>query len=80
MNHDKYDIIRRMPMATTEDFYQIVRILNSECGKGNWEMRPRKVLKEFKSKEKYNISMPVVRDIYVPKENQTAIAMLELLK
>ena len=80
MDPEKYEVVRRMPLKTREDFYQVVRILNSECGKGNWEIRPRKTLKEFKTNEKYGRNYTVFRDIYIPKEHDTAISLLMLLQ
>jgi hypothetical protein len=80
MELKKYDVVHRMPLKTREDFYQVIRILNSACGKGNWKMWPRKTLREFKRNEKYGTNRSIFRDIYVPPDNPTVISLLELLK
>lgn len=68
-----------------EQFYDIVRMLNSECGHGNWTIRG-KVLKNLKYKEelaKLYTMIPeskfsITKDIVVPHEYQHLEALLRL--
>jgi hypothetical protein len=73
--------------TTREQFYGIVRLLNSECGKGNWTIKG-KVLKGIKRLEKekelgymyssYN-GPSVNKNIIVPEKHKHVEAMIRFV-
>lgn len=68
--------------ANREQFYGIVRLLNRECGKGNWTIRG-KVLKSLKQLEKYKLypsTRPTIKKrVVVPEEMMYVEAMIRFV-
>jgi hypothetical protein len=68
--------------ANREQFYSIVRLLNKECGKGNWTIRG-KVLKSLKQLEKYTMyptTRPTIKKrVVVPAEMMYVEAMIRFV-
>ena len=72
--------------TTREQFYGIVRLLNSECGKGNWTIKG-KVLKGIKRLEKekelgyaWGLNGPSVnKNIIVPEKHKHVEAMIRFV-
>lgn len=63
-----------------QQFYDIVHILNRECGKGNWTIKGR-VLKSLKRIEKYSMyyhgyQERIRKEIVVPVKNSDIEAYL----
>lgn len=60
--------------TSREQFYNIVHLLNQECGKGNWTIKGR-VLKSLKRVEKYNAfyssyKEAIRKEIVIPAEKK----------
>jgi len=72
--------------TTRKQFYGIVRLLNSECGKGNWTIRG-KVLKGLKRLEKEKdmgyswggMAGSVNKNIVVPEKYKHVEAMIRFV-
>lgn len=68
--------------ANRKQFYDIVRLLNQECGKGNWTIRG-KVLKGLKQLENYNrvsVTMPPInKKVVVPADKCYVEAMIRFV-
>lgn len=66
-----------------EQFYNVVHLLNKECGKGNWTIKGR-VLKSLKRVEKYSsyyshYTEQIQKEIVVPKQNFEIEAYLKFV-
>jgi|TARA_B100000035_G_scaffold312572_1_gene324353 hypothetical protein len=61
----------KFKFSTREQFYGIVRLLNNECGKGNWTIKG-KVLKGLKRIEEMN-GMYSGMSTYVPYVEKTVV-------
>lgn len=66
-----------------EQFYSIVRLLNQECGKGNWTIKG-KVLKGLKRIEKHKsfyagYHTSVKKTVVVPEEMMYVEAMIRFV-
>ena len=66
-----------------EQFYSIVRLLNQECGKGNWTIKG-KVLKGLKRIEQHrsfyaHYSQSVKKTVVVPAEMMYVEAMIRFV-
>ena len=57
--------------TTSEQFYGIVRLRNSECGKGNWTIKG-KVLKGIKRLEK-DMEMGYFKNTYIRSVNKNIV-------
>lgn len=69
--------------TSREQFYSIVRLLNQECGKGNWTIKG-KVLKGLKRIEKTKAlyagySVFVKKTVVVPKDKCYVEAMIRFV-
>lgn len=68
--------------ANRQQFYAIVRLLNQECGKGNWTIKG-KVLKGLKQLENYNrvsVKMPPInKKVVVPADKCYVEAMIRFV-
>jgi hypothetical protein len=69
--------------TSREQFYSIVRLLNHECGKGNWTIKG-KVLKGLKRMEQHQkfysgYSASVKKTVVVPEEMMYVEAMIRFV-
>lgn len=68
--------------ANREQFYSIVRLLNKECGKGNWTIKG-KVLKGLKQLERYTMysttRQTIKKRVVVPAEMMYVEAMIRFV-
>ena len=68
--------------ANREQFYSIVRLLNKECGKGNWTIKG-KVLKGLKQLERYTMypttRVTIKKKVVVPAEMMYVEAMIRFV-
>ena len=64
-------------------FYAIVRLLNQECGKGNWTIKGKvlKGLKRIEDHKKYysHYTASVKKTVVVPAERQYVEAMIRFV-
>jgi len=64
-------------------FYSIVRLLNQECGKGNWTIKGKvlKGLKRIENYQKYysSYSGTVTKTVVVPSEHIHVEAMIKFV-
>ena len=64
-------------------FYAIVRLLNQECGKGNWTIKGKvlKGLKRIEDHQKYysHYTASVKKTVVVPAERQYVEAMIRFV-
>jgi len=64
-------------------FYSIVRLLNQECGKGNWTIKGKvlKGLKRIENYQKYYSSYTgnVTKTVVVPNEKKYVEAMIRFV-
>lgn len=64
-------------------FYSIVRLLNQECGKGNWTIKGKvlKGLKRIENYQKYysSYSGNVTKTVVIPSEHTHVEAMIKFV-
>lgn len=65
-------------------FYAIVRLLNQECGKGNWTIKGKvlkglKRIEEHKKKYYSHYTVSVKKTVVVPAERQYVEAMIRFV-